>query len=308
MALNLRAWMNVRSLVSVSLLIALVLWVHWQVGWSKVFVAWRRVEGLDLAVVLALTAVGSVSRALRLAAHFGSPLRERVGTCMRVVAIHNAANNLMPMRTGEVSFPLLLKREFGVAASRSIPSLLWLRALDLLALLLAVSVTIGVDRWGPIAIGKVVLALAIPFIAWFVLRREPRSPRIVVRALGLLRGGLPTDAAVLMRTQAWTLLHWGCKLAAYAWLLARLGEVPPVPAMLAAVAGEATSALPVHGLAGAGTYEAGVLAVLKPMGIPLEAAVQAAVNLHLFLLGVSVLAATIALVLPRRTPVVSSRP
>ena len=308
MALNARARLNVRAVVSVLLFVALVVWVQWQVGWSRVFDAWSRVHGLDVFVVLAFTAVGYGARALRLAEHFGSPLRERPWTCLRVMAMHNAANNLLPMRTGELVFPLLLKQEFGVGTARSVASLLWLRALDVLALLFAVALTLGIDRWGPFAAGLVALALGIPFVVWIVLRREPSAPRFAARVLALLRSGLPADPGSLLRTQIWTLVHWGSKLAAYAWLVARLGEVPAVAAVLAAVAGEATSVLPVHGLAGAGTYEAGVLAVLKPMGVPLEAAVQAAVNLHLFLLGISVLAAAVALAVPRRTAVASSRP
>ena len=43
--------------------------------------------------------------------------------------------------------------------------------------------------------------------------------------------------------------------------------------------------LPIHGVAGAGTYEAGVLAGLIPWAVDQKVALAAAVNLHLFVLG-----------------------
>lgn len=288
-----------RIVVAVALLVGLIAWVQWQVGWTVVLAAWSRVTPFDAAVAIGLAVLGYLARAWRLAAHFGAPLRERPGACLRVMVLHNAMNNLLPMRTGEISFPVLLGREFGIETARAVAALLWLRSLDLLALLLAVAVTLGVARIGAwITVPALAVAVGAPWIAWSLLRRDAAGPHLVARARALLQRGLPADPAMLLRTQAWTLLHWGSKLAAYAWLVARLGGVEPVPAVLASVAGEATSVLPVHGLAGAGTYEAGVVAVLRPLGVPLEPAVQAAVNLHLFLLVLSIVAAAVALAAP----------
>lgn len=297
-----------RAIVAVGLLVGLVAWVQTQVGWSTVLEAWTRVAPADAAFVLGLTVVGYLARAWRLGAHFGSPLRERPGGCLRVMVLHNAINNLLPMRTGEISFPVLLQRDFGIGTGRAVAALLWLRTLDLAALALIVVVTLGVDRFGPtVGILGAVVAFGGPYGLWRLLRRSSDGPRFAARGLSLLRPGLPADAAILARTQAWTLLHWSAKLAAYAWLVARLGGIEAVPSILAAVAGEATSVLPIHGLAGAGTYEAGVIAVLRPLGVPLESAVQAAVNLHLFLLVVSIVAAAVALVWPRSSAPVQSR-
>jgi len=58
--------------------------------------------------------------------------------------------------------------------------------------------------------------------------------------------------------------------------------------------------LPVHGLAGAGTYEAGVVAALLPFGVAPAAALAGAVNLHLFLLGAALLGGALALLPGRR--------
>jgi hypothetical protein len=66
------------------------------------------------------------------------------------------------------------------------------------------------------------------------------------------------------------------------------------------VAGELTSVLPIHGIAGAGTYEAGVVLVLSPLGVATDNALIAAADLHLFLLGFSLLVAGLSWLFIRR--------
>jgi len=58
--------------------------------------------------------------------------------------------------------------------------------------------------------------------------------------------------------------------------------------------GEATSVLPFHSPGGIGTYEAGVALATAPYHVPLDAAVAASVNVHLFLLGMAALSGGIA--------------
>ena len=61
---------------------------------------------------------------------------------------------------------------------------------------------------------------------------------------------------------------------------------------------ELSSVLPFHGIAGSGSYELAVMAALLPLGIEAETALAGAVNLHLFLLGVTLLLGVLALLLP----------
>ena len=137
-----------RWTIGIALLLALVGWVQRSVGWLAVVSAWRNIPPADLAAIIALTAAGYVARAARLAVHFSGPLRESPLRCFRVMALHNAANNFLPLRTGELTFPLLLKQEFELPTSRSVGALLWLRALDLSAIVVAVAWSLGIDRLG----------------------------------------------------------------------------------------------------------------------------------------------------------------
>ena len=106
-----------------------------------------------------------------------------------------------------------------------------------------------------------------------------------------------------MRAWFWTLFNWVVKLAVFAWILILFAPLlSPAVALLGAIGGDLTSVLPVHGVAGAGTYEAGVMAALLPFGVPAAQALMAAVNLHLFMLGLSLAGGALALALRHDVP------
>ncbi|HAO34283.1 MAG TPA: hypothetical protein DCQ84_15245, partial [Candidatus Competibacteraceae bacterium] len=91
--------------------------------------------------------------------------------------------------------------------------------------------------------------------------------------------GLPQTSAAFWRAWFWTQLNWLVKLAVFAWILRLFAPMPGAAAVMGALGGDLTSVLPVHGIAGAGTYEAGVVAALIPFGIEAKVALAAAVNL-----------------------------
>ena len=77
-------------------------------------------------------------------------------------------------------------------------------------------------------------------------------------------------------------------------------SAPLHAAWVGATVGDLTGVLPFHGIAGAGTYEAGVVAGLAPYGLAPESALPLAVNLHLFILASSALFGLIAWLIPTR--------
>src|SRR5574337_742587 len=82
----------------------------------------------------------------------------------------------------------------------------------------------------------------------------------------------------------WTAANWSVKLAAQAWLLAALLPASLASAAAGALGAELASILPVQGVAGFGTYEAGAAAALLPAGIALARGLRAALALHLFVI------------------------
>jgi uncharacterized membrane protein YbhN (UPF0104 family) len=106
----------------------------------------------------------------------------------------------------------------------------------------------------------------------------------------------PENPGKTFRILLWTLLNWLSKLIAYGWIIAVVSKSNLSTGILGSVTGELSSVLPFHGFAGAGTYEAGVLASLIPVGVSTENAINAAVNLHLIILSISLFTALIALI------------
>jgi uncharacterized membrane protein YbhN (UPF0104 family) len=69
--------------------------------------------------------------------------------------------------------------------------------------------------------------------------------------------------------------------------------------MAGVMGAELSSILPIHGIAGSGSYEFAAVAALVPLGVNAKLALAGAVNLHLFLLGATVLLGALAFLLPK---------
>jgi uncharacterized membrane protein YbhN (UPF0104 family) len=281
----------------VALLGGLIWWVHTRIGWPELLAPWRDL-GLS-AVGWAFLGVfaSHVLRAVRIRDYFGRSLRGRPGAVLSVSLVHNLLNTLLPMRTGEAAFPVLLRSRFGVETARSVPGLLLFRLLDLqVVLLLGVTVlTVGGEIHPiPGAVGLFLLAMAPAALGparSALLGRLPGGEAPGGRVSRWMRSGLESLPArgPLLRTWVLTFLTWSVKLVAYGFILSTLGGFSAGAGILGSITGELSSVLPIHGVAGAGTYEAGVVLGLAPLGISLESAVRGAVNLHLFVLGTAML-------------------
>ncbi len=288
-------------ILGIGLFLVLAVLLHLSVGWRALLAPWGEIPPGRLAMAALLVFGSYAVRSIRIHQYFLPETRGGFGRALRVMLLHNLFNNLLPARSGEASFPLLMKREFRIAVTRSLPALLYLRFLDLHFLLVLGG---GILAWGrglP-AWGLLLILTPLPWLAyagkgWLEGRLDPEGPRWErMAAEGL--NGLPSTPGRFWWIWLWTALNWTVKLLAFAWILMAFLDMPYTSALLGSVTGELSSVLPIHGLAGAGTYEGGILAALLPLGIGAEPALAAAVNLHLFVLGVSVLGALLALLLP----------
>ena len=75
-----------------------------------------------------------------------------------------------------------------------------------------------------------------------------------------------------------------------------------------ALGAELAAILPVQGVAGFGTYEAGAAAALLPSGVALGTGLQVALALHLFVIAVSVSGGALAWLVPVAAPAEASAP
>jgi uncharacterized membrane protein YbhN (UPF0104 family) len=297
---------RVKLALSGGILLVFVIFIQSYIGWMRLLLPWREVAIPLLLLIMCLVLSSYAVRAQRLYSYFREEMRERFRLAFKLMLQHNLANNFLPMRSGEVAFPVLMSRYFEIPLARSMPALLWLRLLDLHTLVLLGLWAVGNQWLGQALLGVVMVVwLFLPwggFLAnhWLLARIDPAAAGRLQTLLRKILDGAPKESRRLLKIWLWTLLNWLVKLFAFAWLLALFADLQTSQAMLGVIGGELTSVLPVHGIAGAGTYEAGIVAALLPFDIETETALGAAVNLHLFLLGVTLIGAAVSLLLRDR--------
>ena len=294
-----------KTAIGLALLVGLIVLVERVIGWAALLAPWRTLPAIPLAAAIILVFFTYALRALRVHDYFRDDTRGRFATVLRLSLQHNLLNNLLPARSGELSFPLLMSHHFTIPPLRSVPALLWFRLLDLHTLLAFGLLVTGDALLGPGWAWALTLAwMLLPWLGFHMIaprlaRWQPPQGRLGV-LLHQAAQALPLNAPLFWRSWLWTLLSWGIKLAVFAWILGLFASMDAVAAWVGVIAGDLTSVLPVHGVAGAGTFEAGVVAALLPFGVDAKTALQAAVNLHLFILGSTLLAGLLSLALPTR--------
>lgn len=279
-----------------------VLAIEYWLGWQQLLAPWQAVSWLALLWACVLVFVSYILRAVRLYDYFHP---HSFIACLRLMLLHNLFNNFLPMRAGEVSFPVLMQRYFQISVAQSTATLLWFRGLDLHSL--GALALLALASHGLSALSTTALMLAWLSLPWWVYRWQQTGLQRLYHCLSprwhplldKIQAGLPQQARAFWRAWWWTLLNWTVKLGVFAWVLSLFVSVPSTSALLGAVGGELSSVLPIHGVAGVGTYEAGIVAALLPFGLDTRTATQAAVNLHLFLLGVCLLGGVVALLLKK---------
>jgi uncharacterized membrane protein YbhN (UPF0104 family) len=295
-----------RLVIAWGVFVLYVLLIEYWLGWTRLLAPWRTLDIGAVLIALLLFLLTYVLRAHRVYDYFHDAMRGGWLTGLRLMIYHNALNNLLPMRSGELSFPLLMKRYFRVDYGHSLPALLWFRLLDLHSILLIGGVALLAGRWPWVLIaGLAGLWLTLPYLAFaararlriaLVSRPQSRLTRLLTKALE----GLPASRAALWRSWLLTWVNWLVKLLVLAWVLTQFVRINLIAATLGAIGGELTSVLPFHAPAGVGTYEAGIVAVLVPFGLSAKDALNAAVNAHLFVLGAALASAALTMLVPHR--------
>jgi uncharacterized membrane protein YbhN (UPF0104 family) len=242
------------------------------------------------------------ARAARLLACDPQRYGDRFWTCLRLILVNNALNLMLPLRTGEASFPLLLRRWFGVDLAHGSGTLLWMRLLDLQVIALAaLACVVALHRGGSILWFALMSVLAIaPALIWkfraALLQRvgSGRIASLIRRAFD----GIPDDTGVVIRCVVWSFVSWGLKLAVLGPLLAALADASLWTGTLGAIGGDLSTVLPLHSPGGFGSFEAGVVAFAAIDADVSPALLAAAVSFHLFVLGLALLLGAGAWLLP----------
>ena len=255
--------------------------------------------GLDpLALMLAILAF--VASYLLRAGRVFDEFRDSTGasylSILRLTLVHNAMNNILPFRSGEATFPLLLSRWFKVPTTRAIVALLWLRIQDAFVVL-----ALAAFIWPDLHPGLRALWIgAVIATAWLIPAWAARHPEIEIHTGKLAATVHRTREALAESTRhhgrgwLWTVANWSIKLAAQAWLLGALLQTGILTGLVGALGVELAAILPIQGVAGFGTYEAGAAALLAPHNLPFATGLNAALALHFFVIACALTAGGLA--------------
>ena len=294
-----------RWLLGISILLALILLVQWQLGWQSVLAAWAAVPLPVLAAAVVLFALSHGTRAVRIHRYVAASLGMSPLATLKLSLLHQGMNNFLPMRLGEGAFPILLRRYGGASLGAGFTQLAWLRVLDMIVMG-AVAAAVAL-LWLPgmswstalgmvgLALGGVIaLLIASKGAHWFD-RLPTAAGRKIGKIVQVLLAAAPKGTAMRVELLAWTVLAWLAKLAALSLIITSVADIGLTTALSGALAGEVSGILPIHGVAGAGTYEAAFVAGAALGADALPNLLAAAVNTHLFVLSSTTLLALIVL-------------
>lgn len=296
---------NAMTLATLAIILLYAAFIQWVWGWQTVMSLWATAGWGSALLAMLLLLATYVLRTWRIYDYFPRQTAGRFGVLLRLVQVHNLLNIMLPFRTGEASFPLLMKREFGLPLARGTSALLVMRLFDLHALLAAAGTGLALQNGHAWVWALWLVFLLLPALAFALRRPALRFLARVLPAKGQtllheVEAGLPTDATAFMRAWGATLVNWFTKILVLAWVLGLLGHLPVAPSFGGALGGELSSVLPVHAPAGVGTYPAGITAGAIGFGADtakpaLEELGRAAVNTHLLVIVSSLVGTALSL-------------
>ena len=288
--------------IAIVIFVAVVVWVEYALSWNSIFNDWRVVSTKTVLWLVLLTLVSHLLRAYRVYQFFGKQYGHSYITYVRISFIHNAINNLLPMRVGEASFPILMKKHFDLSYSHSGSGLLWLRLMDFhwLVLLMIFSLSIFWSAYMLLFIFPItLLTYWVGNMKFFTQDPKTKIYKYMIKVVTVLIRHRPSSLSFFIQIYSLTAAMWLVKLTSLTFILLGFMQLPFVHGLFAVIAADFSSVLPIHGLAGSGTYEAVMVAMLVPLGVGVNEALSTAINVHIFLLLVTLISVPIAILLPR---------
>lgn len=281
--------------------------IEWLFGWQKLLAAWHGIPWWYPLLAIVLMFFTYVIRGWRIYDYFLPLTKTTNGNglllCCKIMLSHNLLNNLLPMRSGEASFPLLMREFFGANLAYTSAGLVLLRILDLQALLcigcLAFMAYSHVPLWlwgafGLLMLSPLLLLPATPLLKSILLRvKQPKIHHLLEQLIE----AMPAHFGALFRSWLLTWICWGVKIVVFTLVLRWFADTDWWRAMGVCIGGELSSVLPIHAPAGLGTYEASMMAAGKLMGIQGNWILFGGVQLHLLMIVSTLIGGVVALMI-----------
>jgi len=291
-AFSLHIKLIIKMLVPSLLLIFTIIGVEWFVGWHTIVRGFNDLPGNYLSAAMGLMVFSYVLRTWRI--QVSLTIKGHFSELFKLSLTHNILNIMMPMRTGEASFPIFMKAQFNVPMLTASLHLIMFRLLDLLCLLCIGGVLL---LWQDFPLFSLAICglfvLAIRFselLKLLTLRtiRNSHQPALIKIRDTLTQ--LPTSGKTYFTIALLTFYSWLSKLTAFVLIVLGISGLSFHTALLGIVGADLSSVLPIHGVAGSGTFEGAFILAAEIDGISnLQSSfpqlLEASVQLHVFLLG-----------------------
>lgn len=274
----------------------------------------HRIDPLTVVLALAINGALQWLRAWRFAVMTRGALVPPDAGLVRISFQLNFFNFVLPLRLGEVSYPVQMRRVYGQPLLESTGVLLVARLFDLAtlaAILLMLAVQLGLFKGIAMNGGLAALALAaavfpvlLALMGRAVLPVAARLPRISRHALALGTALRTLDdrrvqaAAIILSFAIW--VSYGLMAVLVASALSP--SISIGQGMLGAAAGNVAFALPVNGIAGFGPAQAAWVFAVTGAGVPWRDAAVTALGVHTISLASALLFGGAAMI-AGRTPV-----
>ncbi|HEY6477451.1 MAG TPA: lysylphosphatidylglycerol synthase transmembrane domain-containing protein [Polyangia bacterium] len=257
-------------------------------------IARARPTGLLLGFGLYTAASGA--RAWRLRA---VGLRAPGTTLMAVACVHQALNKVLPLRTGELSYPWLARRTGGQGVGEAFIGLAYLRILDLFGVAVLFAGTLAFDRRSFLGDARLGFAASLALLGgslavmiWllpllrlstdFAARLAGPRP-LLARARATIERFPKLDLRAHLALTALTVTGWLLIYGTFQTLLGAF-RIPLgfARTVLGATAGVIASVQPIQGVGSFGTLEAGWALGMSLVGMERRSAVASGIGVQLF--------------------------
>ncbi|WP_457627391.1 lysylphosphatidylglycerol synthase transmembrane domain-containing protein [Persephonella sp.] len=244
------------------------------IGFDKFVSFFTQIQPVNIVIAFILYTLSYVTRAFRWKLTLSI---DQFGKLFRITAFNTVFNIFLPFRTGELSFFYMLKKE-NIPVSESAISFISVRIFDAVSLFAVFGMAYFIFKGSLIAgIAVILAAPLIPVIlkavTGFIKHQKLsqfRNTKLTLRNIGIL--------------YFLSVLTFILKFTAFYLVLPSGLDFPFSQAFFAAAAGDITTILPIHGIAGIGTYEGGYAGALILIGVDKEKALLASVFAHIFML------------------------
>lgn len=220
---------------------------------------------------------------------------------VQIVLWHNASVNLLPFRSGEAAFPILLHRIAQVPVLQSMASLMHLRMQDAsTVLLLGIAFWPNLEGLTRFLMLGLVLVVLVGVYRWLKTPADWQNSRFFAKKyLAAFRQAMATGNPNAFQSWLLTLSNWLIKISVQAVLYCELAKIDFFVAVLATISSEVAAFSPLQGIAGIGTFEVSSALAMYAEGVTWTQAIQVAAMVHLIMLSSAIFWTAIGWLLPK---------